>query len=118
MVYEGGVEPFQSFVGALLKLVDLRARGLRVYVHCRTGCGRSGSLIASYLVLVEGYSAGDAIDLFRLKRGCGPESWEQYEFVYALDNLVSRVGRSAAISVLRSCRSIEEFLGRVRSVSL
>ncbi|MMZ70679.1 hypothetical protein D1872_337830 [compost metagenome] len=67
-------------------------------------------------MLEEGLGVEEAIAYYRLRRGCGPETWEQYEFLYALGGLVERVGAEESIKVLESSRSFEEFLGRARSV--
>jgi protein-tyrosine phosphatase len=45
-------------------LNDLRAAGKTVLVHCRLGLNRS-ALLAGLMLIAEGYSAEDAIDLMR-----------------------------------------------------
>ncbi|MCE4601310.1 MAG: dual specificity protein phosphatase family protein [Desulfurococcales archaeon] len=113
-VEDFGVEPINNFANALRKLLELRARGLRVYVHCYAGCGRSGTLVAAYLILARGLSAEEAIAYYRLRRGCGPQSWEQRELLYALDMLSRKVGRERAIEYLLESRDFGDFLARAR----
>lgn len=115
-VMDGSVEPLDHFAEALLKLIELRRRGLRVYVHCVAGCGRTGTLISAYLILEKGFSADEAIALYRWKRGCGPETWEQHELLYALDYLVRRGGVELALRVLGGSQGFGEFLARSREV--
>ena len=116
-IMDGSVEPLEKFVEALLKLMELLDRGMRVYVHCMAGCGRTGTLVAGYLILRRGLSAEEAVGLFRWRRGCGPETWEQFEFLYALEHLVRRIGVDAAINLLGSSRDLGEFLGKAREAA-
>lgn len=113
-IMDGSVEPLEKFVEALLKLAELLDKGMRVYVHCMAGCGRTGTLVAGYLILQRGLSAEEAVSLFRWRRGCGPETWEQFEFLYALEHLVGRSGVNIAIDVLRRSRGLGDFLGKAR----
>lgn len=57
---------------SLLRLVREMALevecGGRCLVHCHAGYGRTGLLIACYLVYARNYSAGEAIALVRLRR--------------------------------------------------
>lgn len=108
------VEPINNFANALLKLLELRSRGSGVYVHCYAGCGRSGTLVAAYLILARGLSAEEAIAYYRLRRGCGPQSWEQLELLYALDKLSRKVGRDRALEYLSESRDFGDFLARAR----
>lgn len=56
--------------------------GVAVGVSCNAGIGRSGVILACYLVH-KGLTAKDALELVRRKRGRGPEVPEQIEAVEA-----------------------------------
>jgi atypical dual specificity phosphatase len=57
-----------------------RAQGRPVAVHCRSGYGRTGTMLACYLVS-SGMSAADAIAFVRDKRPGSVETREQEQFV-------------------------------------
>ncbi len=59
---------------------ERRNEGLQVAVHCRGGYGRTGTLIACYLIS-EGSSASDAIDLVRRRRPGSIETAGQEHFL-------------------------------------
>lgn len=53
-----------------------------VAVHCRAGYGRTGTMLACYLVAVEGYSAVDAIAETRRRRSWSIETEQQEQAVF------------------------------------
>ncbi|HZU69746.1 MAG TPA: dual specificity protein phosphatase family protein [Ktedonobacteraceae bacterium] len=55
---------------------DFLAQGLPVAVHCRAGLGRTGTILACYLVS-QGCSAREAIEQVRMKRPGSIETAEQ-----------------------------------------
>jgi len=57
-------------------------RGGRVAVHCLGGYGRTGTLIACYLVS-EGSEPSEAIDLVRRRRPGSIETYEQESAIFA-----------------------------------
>ena len=63
-----------------------------VAVSCRAGMGRTGTVLACYLVCVEGYSAGDAIRHLRALRPGSVESPPQREFVYEYEERLKSSG--------------------------
>ena len=111
------VEPFGNTARAIAKLLELRGEGASVYVHCAAGCGRTGTVVSSYLVLARGLSGEAAIAYYRVVRGCGPESWDQVELVYALGRLRRLVGPKEALRVLLESRDFGDFLGRVKRLT-
>ena len=52
-----------------------------VGVHCAMGCGRTGTILACYLVASEGYSADDAIIEARKRRKGSIETRRQEQAV-------------------------------------
>ncbi len=72
-------EPDQakSFVEFVQKCRD---EGLQIAAHCRGGYGRTGTLIACYLIST-GMSAADAIDLVRRRRPGSIETAGQENFL-------------------------------------
>ncbi|GAB6148245.1 protein-tyrosine phosphatase family protein [Stetteria hydrogenophila] len=107
------VEPLPNFHRALATLLSLAWEGLRVYVHCRAGCGRTGTLVSAYLILSKGLSHEEAVGVYRGIRGCGPESWEQHMLLKGLEILASRLGSQGALEALGRAGSLEEFMGEV-----
>jgi len=60
-----------------------RHEGKAIVVHCGAGIGRTGTMIACYLV-DQGMEPADAIELVRKKRPGSVETPEQERAVYAL----------------------------------
>ena len=52
-----------------------------VGVHCAMGCGRTGTMLACYLVAKEGYSADKAIEETRRRRRNSIETRKQEQAV-------------------------------------
>jgi atypical dual specificity phosphatase len=59
-----------------------RQAGRKVAVHCRAGLGRTGTMLACYLV-GQGMSALEAINHVRMRRPGSIETFEQERFVHA-----------------------------------
>ncbi len=56
-------------------------QGRAVVVHCLAGCGRTGTMLACYLVW-QGMEPGGAISLVRERRPCSIETPEQEQAVF------------------------------------
>ena len=63
---------------AISVLAKMLAHGIRIYVHCTAGMGRSPAVVLGYLTLVEGYSSDDAIRRILQGRPGAVPSWEAY----------------------------------------
>jgi atypical dual specificity phosphatase len=73
--------PTQAQIEKIIVYIDAHVeRGIPVDVSCNAGIGRSGVVLACYLVH-KGLNAKDALELVRRKRGRGPEVPEQIETV-------------------------------------
>jgi len=59
---------------------NARSEGKKLVVHCDAGIGRTGTMLACYLVS-KGYNAADAIEEVRAKRPGSLETIEQEEVV-------------------------------------
>ncbi|XDA70680.1 hypothetical protein R6Z07F_001058 [Ovis aries] len=74
-----GPEQIDRFV----KIVqEANARGEAVAVHCALGFGRTGTMLACYLVKERGLAAGDAIAEIRRLRPGSIETYEQEKAVF------------------------------------
>jgi hypothetical protein len=76
-------------VDAILKVLRQMALsfkdGKKVAVHCHAGRGRTGMIIAAWLIFAENYSAKDAIALFRSKRAKSLSKKPQQDALYSLE---------------------------------
>lgn len=69
--------PTQPQIEKIVEYIDSHVdAGVPVGVSCNAGIGRSGVILACYLVH-KGWTAKDALELVRKKRGRGPEVPEQ-----------------------------------------
>ncbi len=71
------LEQIQNFVTFAEKV---RSEAKKLVVHCEAGIGRTGTVLACYLVS-KGYNAADAIEEVRAKRPGSIETIEQEEVV-------------------------------------
>jgi len=69
--------PTQAQIDKIITYIDSHIeRGIPVGISCNAGIGRSGVILACYLVHKD-LTARDALELVRKKRGRGPEVPEQ-----------------------------------------
>ena len=61
---------------------DLRLKEKVIAVHCEAGMGRTGTMLAIYLVSSKGYTAKDAISEVRKKRPGSIETRAQEDVIY------------------------------------
>ena len=73
--------PTQEQIDKIITYIDSHLeRGVPVDVSCNAGIGRTGVILACYLVH-KGFTAKDAIELLRKKRDRLPEVSEQIEAI-------------------------------------
>jgi atypical dual specificity phosphatase len=63
---------------AIRMLANMINFGHKVYVHCTAGLGRAPVVVLAYLILVEGYSAQDAIERILQERPGAVPAWEAF----------------------------------------
>ncbi|MGR3317940.1 MAG: dual specificity protein phosphatase 23 [Candidatus Anammoxibacter sp.] len=68
---------------------DLRLKEKKIAVHCDAGMGRTGTMLAVYLVSSKGYTAKDAISEVRKKRPGSIETSEQEDVIYKYEERTS-----------------------------
>jgi len=56
-------------------------------VHCVGGIGRTGTILASYLILTEGLEVESAIDEVRLVRPGAVQTYEQEMFLLRVEGM-------------------------------
>ena len=84
--------PTFSQVDRMIDFIEDRITSdMPVAVSCRAGMGRTGTVLACYLVWVEGYSAGDAIRHLRALRPGSVESQSQRDFVHEYEERIKSV---------------------------
>lgn len=60
-------------------------------VHCVGGIGRTGTVIAAYLIVKEGLNVGEAIDEVRYYRPGAVQTLEQHEFLLRIGKKYGRL---------------------------
>ena len=108
----GAACPSDAVVVAFLRAVD--AAPGAVAVHCRTGRGRTGTLIALYLMRSCGFTAREAMGWLRIMRP-GSVIGEQQHYLCAVDSVLQgmrsrasdRESASPAASLAGYCCSVE-----------
>ncbi len=104
------VEPVANVAGAIAAIAEALASGRRVYVHCYAGCGRTGTVVAGYLVLFKGMRPEEAVAAFEAARGCGPESEEQLMFLDLLDIMRRRMDPWSVLRELAGSLGVGDLL--------
>ncbi len=79
---EGFTAPPIETLAQVIDLIWNKIReGKKVLVHCLAGCGRTGTVLAAYLVS-KGMMPDDAIEHLRSLRPCSIETQQQYDAVW------------------------------------
>jgi len=106
------VEPVSRIGEVLDKLNEIIGSGKKVYLHCRAGCGRTGTVAIAFLI-TRGYRLSDAYDLYIRKRGCGPEDPKQLRFLEILEKAIDQYGVARTIKILKQSLNLEDFVVKV-----
>ena len=69
---------------------EIRAEGKKLVIHCDAGAGRTGTMLACYLVS-KGYDAAKAIEEVRRKRPGSIETPGQEEIVVKCEGKIERI---------------------------
>ncbi|CAD5220198.1 unnamed protein product [Bursaphelenchus okinawaensis] len=77
----------------MVKVISFSLKQGKIAVHCHAGLGRTGTLIACYLVMAEGMTASEALELVREKRPNSVQSMEQVVVVGQVEDIVLRNAR-------------------------
>jgi cell division cycle 14 len=110
--FEDCTQPPDAVVDAFLRTVDAAAPGA-VAVHCKAGLGRTGTLIALYLMRSCGFGARDAMGWLRIMRP-GSVIGEQQHYLCA----VEQQGAAAAAAATTTTTTRPGFLRARASASM
>ena len=86
-----GTPPIERMLNIVQVMAMHEMRGGRVAVHCHAGYGRTGMVIACYLVFAHHYSADMAITTVRLKREGSVQTKEQKRFCYRFEQYIKHL---------------------------
>jgi atypical dual specificity phosphatase len=109
------VEPIKN-IGKAVQIIDKKLKkNNSVYVHCHAGCGRTGTIVVSYLILFKDMQLNQAIDIFYEKRHCGPDSMPQEIFLEALYKMKRKLGsNNLVLKILNKSETLDDFLQNLR----
>jgi len=109
------VEPIKNIGKALEIIENNLILNKKIYVHCHAGCGRTGTVVVSYLILYKDFHLNQALDLFYSKRRCGPDSMPQELFLESLYRLKKIIkSQNIIIKSLIKSETLDDFLNYLR----
>ena len=96
---DGAAPSIEQFVAFLRFVREQRALGRVVAVHCAAGLGRTGTVLAGYLI-AKGSGVVSAISRIRAARPGAIETSEQLQFLYDLPKALSGIPSRTLSSLL------------------
>jgi len=84
------IDQLEEFASIVRKAGASRSGGKSVLVHCKGGYGRTGTMLAGYLIKDEGYSAEEAIRFVRKQRPGAIEVPSQIEILRTYANYIRK----------------------------
>jgi len=83
-----GIPEFSDLVNSVDFIHQRITNGEPVMVHCLAGLGRTGTILACYLIKYENTSADDAIQKVRNERHGSIQSFSQEEIIFRFEKFV------------------------------
>jgi len=82
---------FEEALKAVKWIEEMISKNNPVIVHCNAGLGRTGTIVACYLVYKEKMNPGDAINYVAERRPGSLEIYGQVRFVYKFKEYLDRI---------------------------
>ena len=83
-----GIPEFSDLVNSVDFIHQRITNGEPVMVHCLAGLGRTGTILACYLIKYEDMTADDAIEKVRRERHGSIQSFSQEEIIFRFEKFV------------------------------
>ena len=83
-----GIPEFSDLVNSVDFIHQRITNEEPVMVHCLAGLGRTGTILACYLIKYEDMTAGDAIEKVRQERHGSIQSFSQEEIIFRFEKFV------------------------------
>ena len=85
-----GIPEFSDLVNSVDFIHQRITNDEPVMVHCLAGLGRTGTILACYLIKYEDMTAGDAIEKVRRERHGSIQSFSQEEIIFRFEKSLNR----------------------------